>query len=322
MPATVAFLTGSGAPVSVASDTYYINTANGDFYGHGDNNIPVKLFSFTPPTPDVATVVVNPYSQSGGSYTTVLPTVTGSQDSGTGKWIYSFTIPKMPTFSASTTTTGNGTLATLTAGPSANDAYNFAFSIPKGTFWFTGNEFTTSNPPTVQYAQTNNARNGDIYLNVDTGIMWKWNSTAWAVQSGTLKGPQGDGVEIVGKVFIDYHNNYIAAYKDGDPIPSAGDTGYVDGTTYYPAIYNETNLLVQTAEIIALLYPSGSEPDPDQIINIIGQDYRNTPTELLTPVYSSYWSYYLSPDWNVTPIGGGADSRLTWGFWDSSGLHR
>lgn len=316
LPRAVAINHGIGAPDSINEDDYYIDTNTGDFYGY-DSSVQtthaVKLFSFTPTliTDDPFQQWVNPYVHNNNVWSKVNPSVILT-NLGSSTWQFDFALPALPNFVVgSTATSGIGTAAIVTAEITDVDKMSFNFTIPKGTYWFTG----TSSP-----SASNTITEGDLFYNTNNTKVYKRINNAWVEQSWTIKGEQGDGVKIVGKMWIDYHDNYLAAYKDGDPIPTQGQIGYIDSTN---PIFNEQDRLVQISELLAIIY-AGSLPQSDEMINVIMQDYRDPDggQELVNPLQSSYWSYYLSPSWHVTPIAGGVDSRLVWGTWDSTGLHQ
>lgn len=316
LPRAVAINHGAGVPSSIDEDDYYIDTNNGDFYGY-DSSVQdthaVKLFSFTPTftTDEPAQQWVNPYVRNDNVWSKVNPSVILGNPSQQN-WQFDFALPSLPDFIiGNIITTGIGTAASTTTEIADVDKLAFNFTIPKGTYWFTG----TSSP-----SADNTITEGDLFYNTNSAKVYKRISDAWVEQSWTIKGEQGDGVKIVGKMWIDYHDNYLAAYKDGDPIPTQGQTGYIDSTN---PIFNEQDRLIQIGELLAIIY-AGNLPQSDEMINVIMQDYRDPDggQELVNPLQSSYWSYYISPSWHVTPIAGGVDSRLVWGTWDSTGLHQ
>ena len=181
---------------------YYINSSTGFIYEitakEGNTCTFTYMTCLQAPVPTVSTTIIDPYKQDGetGKYKPNTPSVTGS-DSGQGvnAWDIKFTIPDaIENYETETQFVGASESGQTSAEITGVSTLKFNFTIPRGSRLFAGVEISDTTTSTI----IENAKYGDIYLNTQTGNIYEFSSNnTWVKNTGNLKGPVGEALNIV-----------------------------------------------------------------------------------------------------------------------------
>lgn len=181
---------------------YYINSATGFIYEitakDGNTCTFTYMACLQAPVPTVTTNVVDPYQQDEETqgYEAITPSVVGS-DSGQGvnAWNLQFTMPKpIENYETEAQFVGVTETGSSNAEITGTSTLKFSFTIPRGSRLFVGTQVSD----TTTSATIEGAKQGDIYLNAQTGDIYELSSNGtWIKNTGNLKGPVGEALNIV-----------------------------------------------------------------------------------------------------------------------------
>ena len=181
---------------------YYINSATGFIYEitakAGNTCTFTYMACLQAPVPTVQQNVVDPYQQDEETqgYEAITPSVVGS-DSGQGvnAWNLQFTMPKpIENYETEAQFVGVTETGSSEAEIIGTSTLKFSFTIPRGSRLFAGSQVSD----TTTSATIEGAKQGDIYLNTQTGDNYELSSDGtWIKNTGNLKGPVGEALNIV-----------------------------------------------------------------------------------------------------------------------------
>lgn len=212
---------------------YYVNSATGFIYlitAKTDNECTFEYqASIQQPLPAAVAISIDPYVEQDGDYVPAAPTVSRAFTNADGtQWQLTFGMPQAPTPQVTTEwlgpeEEGQGADAVI----SGTNTIAFNFRIPQGAKIFSGTEIANSASADIE------ASIGDIYLNTETGDIFKWLGSSWELQDGNLKGPVGDALNVVrsynitgvadtlAEVSAEIEKLYVA--EDGTALPITPD---------------------------------------------------------------------------------------------------
>lgn len=210
---------------------YYINAATGFIYKviskQGNECTFQYVACIQSPLPDIDTTAISPYNEDlQPNAPEVVRTFTNDQLTA---WKLEFKIPKAPVPVITHQYVGSIEDGQATVEVFDENTIKFDFKIPAGSKIFTGTEVSNDQ----QNSTVAGAKPGDVYLNSDTGEIYSLNKqNIWELQTGSLKGPVGDALNIVREYRI-YTTDTVAdnlangvAYiqshyvdENGDPLP-------------------------------------------------------------------------------------------------------
>lgn len=263
---------------------YYINSATGFIYlitaKTGNQCTFVYQASIQQPLPNVVTQAINPYIQQSGVFVPTQPEVSRAFiNADRTEWQLTFRMPKTPAPRANIQWLGpeeeNAGVSTVI---SSETSIDFNFRIPKGAKIFSGLDVTNNSSPNNVGASA-----GDIYLNTETGYIFKRLDSSWEQQVGTLKGPAGDNLNIV--------KNYRL---------STADT-LSDGT----ALTNNVAIIGQ--------YIEENQDDPNKEITpdeLFGVTWHETDEQGGTTDISYWYFKALNGAWGALQLTGGIGSII------------
>lgn len=262
---------------------YYINAATGFIYKvtakTGNECTFVYQASIQQPLPDTIATPINPYTESDtspGTYVPADPTVSRQFTNNDGtKWKMEFGLPQAPTPQVEVEWLGPEEAGQgASVAPTSETNITFNFKIPQGAKVFAGLEVYAG---TVGQSVDIGASIGDLYLNTDTGVIYKWKGGLWEPQEGSLKGPVGDALNIV--------RDYVVLEADGIPNTLADVAAYIE-TMYVDDAGNPIT------------------PSPDEIFAVT---WRNLDESEET----SYW-YYKTEEgkWGRVQLTGGISNLI------------
>lgn len=193
---------------------YYINAPTGFIYKITQKSGTTCTFQYIAciqqPLPTVTVKELAPYTD-GGDTTT--PTVTRefTNDENTA-WNLEFGLPKAPEFSVSFDFIGASEAGDVTKTVASTTTVNLDFQIPRGARIFSGEIVTDETTSTT----VSDAKQGDIYLNTNTGNIYQLDSSnIWVKQTGSLKGPVGDALNIVTSFIINETESLTDSLQNG-----------------------------------------------------------------------------------------------------------
>lgn len=251
---------------------YYINATTGFIYlVKSKTNDTTCVFEYVAsiqqPLPSITASELSPYTEQEGSYQPTVPqverTFTNSEETA---WNLEFKLPKMPVPKVESSFVGSKENGSVVVNITDSDSMTFDFTIPTGCKLFAGLEVNNDKTTTV----IEGAREGDIYLNSSSGIIYTLTNGTWVASEENIKGPVGDALHIVASYTI----NESEGYTD-DPT-SIG--GYID------AHYTET---INDQDLFGITFISAE-----------------------TNARTDYWYYKVKTDWRYATLTGGAANLI------------
>lgn len=260
---------------------YYINAATGFIYKVVAKTGTQCTFeyqaSIQQPLPTTKASSIAPYKENDGIYEPADPTVARHfTDSENTKWEIEFGLPQAPIPQVEVEWLGpeeEGQGGSVT--PTSETNITFNLKIPQGAKVFAGLEVYDGS---VGQSVDIGASIGDLYLNTDTGFIYKWKGGLWEKQEGSLKGPVGDALNIVRDYTI-----------------SEADTGIPD-TLAAVSAYIESVYVDENGDPIT--------PGPDEIFGVNWVDADDGSS-------ISYW-YYRTEEgvWGRVQLTGGVSNLI------------
>ena len=206
---------------------YYIIKSTGTVYGYNETSATWEsIVCFVPQIDEEVEVEeLTPYVADGsGTQTTPTADIEYTSDD---TWKFTFGLPTAPTIAVGYSFIGASDTGIVTRTFTEDgQGIEINFQIPQGSELLTG-----------VGAPTSTAKNGDFYLDANSGNVYKYIDGAWVQQDGNLKGPTGNPLNIVADLgeqtsVDDAITALNASYSDAtsDQIYSAiiaGDSGNI-----------------------------------------------------------------------------------------------
>ena len=282
LPRSTHILTGSGAPASgtVQNEDYYIDINSGDIY---DATHVQPIGCFMPPTPAVTNTHPDAYVYRSGVWTENDAEVGIITKNTEGKWVFPFSLPKAPHFIVgSTAQVGSTENANVIGSPINSSTFQFNFTIPRGTRWFSGN----IDPSLVTEAA--GLEQGDYYFQSSTGEVFYYNGTVWILKGSLM----GDSLEIYSRVNITEYATRIIGSEINNP------SSEVEITDSDPAFSLPEEQRIKA--ILDLLYPT-TKPKTSQLLDVFVLN-------IITDTRDTYFAYYLNNQWQLMQLNSGIGS--------------
>lgn len=207
---------------------YYINEATGFIYkitaATEIEYTATYVACIQSPLPDVEVDPLDPYTNGESGYETTTPTVTRefTNDEETA-WKLVFGLPTAVEHTVSFTFIGADEEGSVTSEIVSATTQNINFQIPAGAKIYAGTETSSAS----------GMKNGDIFLNSETGQVYKYNGTSWIEQEGTLKGPIGNALNIEAEYQLTESEDYPASLENGSAYIEENYTGEIDASKIF-----------------------------------------------------------------------------------------
>lgn len=168
---------------------YYFYTVTGVLYGYNlEHKTWEEMISFQPSFQQNCEVErIAAYTSSGTSNT---PQV--SLNNKSNSWVFKFSLPSTPIIETNYNMIGASDTGKVSVA-NKNNTSTITFNIPRGSRIFSGQAIKTDQDTSA----IDGAKNGDIYLNTSTGKIYSLENNKWNEQVSSLKGPEGEALNIV-----------------------------------------------------------------------------------------------------------------------------
>lgn len=207
---------------------YYINAPTGFIYKVINKIGTTCTFQYIAciqsPLPTIEVTELKPYTDKGSEFEPTIPTVTREfTNEEQTAWKLVFGLPSAVKYTTSFAFVGIDETGSVSNKITADDTMNIDFKIPRGSKLYSGTQISDSTTSTV----IEGAKAGDLYLNTETGNIYELKSSGtWEKNSGNLKGPVGEALNIVKSYTINETDtlkdslqngvNYIEENYDGE----------------------------------------------------------------------------------------------------------
>lgn len=220
---------------------YYIIKSTGSLWGYNKDSADwEEIVCFVPPIDDEVQVdSLTPYSND-GSGTQTSPSVDVEYNSS-NKWQFRFGLPTAPTIAVDYEFIGASDIGSVERSyTSDGQGVKISFKIPQGSELLSG-----------EGAPSLSTKNGDFYLDAKSGDVYKLIDSTWQKQSGNLRGPVGNPLEI-------QDTSALTVYTDISSAKSALAMLYPEATPdqIYPVTIQESE---EAEELYYWFYKAGED---------------------------------------------------------------
>lgn len=257
---------------------YYINAPTGFIYKVTSKSGDICTFAYQAcvqsPLPAVEVASIAPYTLKDGEYVLANPQVNRALSQGGTEWKLEFEVPHAlrPAISDTSDFIGAIDEGSMKVDITAPDTMTFDFQIPRGSKVHAGKAVTSGGTVVA----VDGAKNGDVYINGETGNVYTLIDGVWQSNEVSLQGPIGETLNIVASYTIKEADGYANTVKSiGDYI----DNNYTDD--------------INSQDLFAITY-----------------------VEQADEVSTAYWYFKVDGKWNFVQLTGGTQGLIETDYQD------